>query len=87
MDLNDKGFEEIYKEIYNILFLRNLKHQRLLIQMKKPESFDILQKVSEDGYIFPDEFVAGRRDQEKQTKKLMGVLLEMIHANILRYGV
>ena len=66
-----------------MLFSRLLNSQSLFIEMTKPESIEILKKMSTKGYVVPVELISGATDQTNMKKVLIG----MIRANILRFNV
>ena len=73
---------DAYNKIEDVLFSRLLNSQSLFIEMTKPESIEILKKMSTKGYVVPVELISGATDQTNMKKVLIG----MIRANILRFN-
>ena len=74
---------DAYNKIEDVLFSRLLNSQSLFIEMMKPESNEILNKMSAKGYVVPAELISGAKDQRNMKKVLTG----MVRANILRFNV
>ena len=66
-----------------VMFSRLLNSQSLFIEMTKPESNEILNKMSAKGYVVPAELISGAKDQRNMKKVLTG----MIRADLMYMGV